>query len=169
MRLSKLLVQFFSEHVEKKQRRGLMCWTMPVEFSMNRETTRWLQRERLGGVKRAGACWFIKTSPCTRPAVQHTRLQEWGHHEWLSLCDNDCSTQRRGNGQRSPSPPRYGQAGVNVCVWECVYTEKLLRNVRIHAKERIWVAFKGTLLSLPSEEISQPHQKAWPDSHSGWN
>lgn len=115
MRLSKLLVQFFSEHVEKKQRRGLMCWTMPVEFSMNRETTRWLQRERLGGVKRAGACWFIKTSPCTRPAVQHTRLQEWGHHEWLSLCDNDCSTQRRGNGQRSPSPPATDKQG-----WMCV-------------------------------------------------
>lgn len=42
---------------------------------------------------------------------------------------------------RGPPPPHrpfcYGQAAVNVRVWECVYTEKLLRNVRIHAKERI--------------------------------
>lgn len=82
-----------------------MGQTMPMEeFCMSRETTSGC-KERLGGVKRAWACWFIKTSPCSRPAVQHTKLQEWGHHEWLSLCDNDCSTQRRGYGQRSPTHP----------------------------------------------------------------
>lgn len=65
-----------------------------------------------------GTCWGLlhyKDKPYTQPAVLHTKLQEWGHHEWLSLCDNDCSIQWKGNGQGSQLQ-RCSTECVSVCV-----------------------------------------------------
>lgn len=72
-----------------------------------------------------GTCWGLlhyKDKPYTQPAVLHTKLQEWGHHEWLSLCDNDCSIQWKGNGQGSQLQRCSTEC---VCVSVCVCT---LRN-----------------------------------------
>lgn len=133
------------------------CWQKMsiMEICVNSEPTRrWQVTPQAAG----GTCRGLllhEDEPCTQPSVQHTGLQEWGRHERLSLWDNDCSAQLGGNGQRSLRTDELE------CVCERASTEKLLRNVWIHARERIWVTFKGTLLSSPSEEISQPHQKAW--------
>lgn len=112
--------------------------TRVEEFCMNSEAARRLRAAPQG----CGTCWGLlhyKDKPCTRPAVPYTRLQEWETHEWLSLCDNDCSTQRRGNGQRSLLWMGSIECmSVYVRTWERAreYTEKLLRNVRIHARDK---------------------------------
>lgn len=129
--------------------------TRVEEFCMNSEAARRLQVAPQG----CGTCWGLlhyKDKPCTRPAVPYTRLQEWEAHEWLSLCDNDCSTQRRGNGQRS-------------LLWmgsiECMYVRE---SERVHweitqecedtcQRQRIWVTFNGTLpFSPPLKKYHNP-------------
>lgn len=111
----------------------------------------------LRGVERAGACCIIKTSPtpsqlcCTQNCRNEGTMN--GFHCVTMTAAFSGKATVRGLSCRDAAP--------SVCVCVRVYTEKLPRNVRIHAKD------KEFAFSSPSEEISQSHQKACPDSHTG--
>lgn len=111
---------------------------------------------RLGGVERAGACRSSKTS--LAPGQLCCR-NEGTMNGFL------CVTMTAAlSSEGTVRGPCYGHTAPNVCA--CVYAETLLRNVRIHAKHK---ELESQSRPSASVEISQSHQKAWPESHTGWN
>lgn len=106
-----------------------------------------------------GTCWGLlhyKDKPYTQPAVLHTKLQEWGHHEWLSLCDNDCSIQWKGNGQGSQLQRCSTEC---VCLCACVHWEITQECEDTCQRQRICILLAlWRNITIPSKSLSrQPH------------